>query len=111
MKTETRKAAIAAYKKRERAVGIYELRCAASGAVWIGQTTNLDAIWNRMRFTLAHGSHPSRSLQAAWNAHGEAALAFAVIERIEDEESSYILNGLLKARCAQWRVRLGALAI
>ncbi len=109
--TQDRKAAISAYKKRERAIGIYELRCAAADAVWVGQTTNLDAIWNRMRFTLEHRSHPNRSLQAAWNAHGEHAIALGVLERIEDEESSYILNGLLKERCAAWRTRLGAQAI
>ena len=101
-----RKAAIAAYKKLDRQVGVYALRCGPSGAVWVGQATSLDKIWNRIRFTLEHGSHPSRTLQAAWREHGADGFAFEVLERIEDEAASYILHRVLKERVAHWRTRL-----
>ena len=106
-----RKAAIAAYKERKTIAGIYVVRCAASGEVWVGQAPNLETIQNRIWFTLRQGGHPCRSLQAAWNAHGEAGLTFAECERLEDEESAYVRNALLTERVAHWRAELKAEAI
>lgn len=76
MRHEDRKAAVAAYKERKAAAGIYLVRCLASGERWAGQAPDLSTIWNRVWFTLRHGSHRARSLQEAWNTHGEAAFAF-----------------------------------
>lgn len=106
-----RKAAIAAYKERKTIAGIYVVRCAASGEAWVGQAPNLETIQNRTWFTLRQGAHPCRSLQAAWNAHGEAALTFGECERLEDEETDYVRNALLKERVAYWRTELKADAI
>lgn len=106
-----RKAAIAAYKERKTIAGIYVVRCAASGEVWVGQAPNLETIQNRIWFSLRQGGHTCRSLQAAWNAHGEAGLAFAECERLEDEETAYVRNALLKERALHWRAGLKAEAI
>ncbi|BCP54649.1 hypothetical protein K32_32660 [Kaistia sp. 32K] len=108
MQRDDKKAAIAAYKKREDTPGIYAVRCAASGQAWVGKTPNLDAIQNRLWFTLGHGSCTSASLQKAWREHGEAAFAFEILERLEPEESAYIRNALLKERGLHWRSALGA---
>jgi hypothetical protein len=106
-----RKAAIAAYKERKTIAGIYVIRCATSGEVWVGQAPNLETIQNRIWFTLRQGSHPNRSLQAAWNAYGEAGLVFSECERLEDEETDYVRNALLKERVAHWRTELKVEAI
>ncbi|MEY9182777.1 hypothetical protein ABIG06_004361 [Bradyrhizobium sp. USDA 326] len=108
--TIDRKAAIAAYKERKTIAGIYVVRCAASGQAWVGQAPNLETIQNRIWFSLRQGSHTSRSLQAAWNAHGEAGLTFGECERL-DEETAYIRNPLLKERLLHWRAELKAEAI
>jgi hypothetical protein len=106
-----RKAAIAAYKERKTIAGIYVVRCAASGEAWVGQAANLETIQNRTWFTLRQGGHPCRSLQAAWNAHGEAGLTLSECERLEDEETAYVRNALLKERVLHWRTELKAEAI
>ena len=106
-----RKAAIAAYKERKTIAGIYVVRCAATGESWVGQAPNLGTIQNRIWFSLRQGNHPCRSLQAAWNAHGEAGLALGECERLEDEESSYVRNALLKERMLHWLAELKAEAI
>jgi hypothetical protein len=106
-----RKAAIAAYKERKTIAGIFVVRCAATGEVWVGQAPNLQTIPNRIWFTLRQGGHPCRSLQAAWNAHGEAGLTFGECERLEDEETDYVRNALLKERAQHWRDELKAEAI
>ncbi|MCX5578036.1 GIY-YIG nuclease family protein [Kaistia terrae] len=111
MEREDRKAAISAYKKREDAVGIYAVRCIASGQAWVGRALNLDAIQNRLWFTLDHGSCTAKSLQAAWREHGPASLTFEVLERLEPEETAYIRDAILKERLAHWRATLGAEAV
>ncbi len=111
MKSEDKKAAIAAYKKRENAAGIFAVRCAASGQAWVGQTLNLDTVQNRIWFTLRMGSHSARDLQSAWTAHGADAFAFEPLEQLEDEESNYVRDALLKERAIHWRTMLNCVVI
>ena len=111
MKSDDRKAAIAAYKERKSPAGIFAVRCAASGQVWVGQTLDLDKIQNRIWFMLRLGNHSIRVLQDAWTLHGAAAVTFEPLEQLEDEESPYIRDGLLKERLVHWRSTLGGLAI
>ncbi|MBI5263079.1 MAG: GIY-YIG nuclease family protein [Bradyrhizobium sp.] len=106
-----RKAAIAAYKERKTVAGIYAVRCAASGEVWVGQAPDIEKIQNRIWFSLRHGSHTCRSLQAAWRTQGPDGLKFEECERLEDEESSYVRNALLKERMRHWQSVLTAEAI
>ena len=108
MNSTDRKAAVAAYKERKTVAGIYVVRCAANGEQWIGQTPDVEAIQNRLWFTLKLGSNPCRGLQAAWTAHGAESLAFAVLERLADEELPYVRAATLKARLAHWQATLGA---
>lgn len=108
-----RKAAITAYKERKTAVGIYVVRCTATGEAWVGQALDLEKIQNRIWFTLRQGGHRCASLQAAWNAHGAAGLTFAACERLkeDDTETAYVRDALLKERWLHWRSELKAEAI
>ena len=106
-----RKAAVVAYKERKVAAGVFALRCAATGEAWVGQARDLSTIRNRIWFTLDHGSHPVKSLQAAWNAHGADGLAFEELERIEEDLPDYAHATALKERAAAWRAELGAATV
>ena len=118
MKTDEKKAARAAYKERKQVAGIFAIRCAPTGEVWVGQTLTLLTIQNRLWFMLTHGrpeSHQEMStLRAAWSAHGPDSLSFEELERIDDEEilnSPYVRDTLLKERLAHWIATLGAVQI
>ena len=91
--------------------GFSSIRCKASAEAWVGQTPNLEKIQNRIWFTLRQGSHTCRSLQAAWTAHGPDSLTFEECERLEEEETPYIRDALLKERALHWRAQLGAEAV
>ena len=106
-----RKAAIAASKERKTAIGIYVVRCEATGEAWVGQALDLEKVPNRIWFTLRQGGHPCRSLQAAWNAHGAAGLTFAACERLDEDKTGYIRDALLKERMLHWLSELKADAI
>jgi hypothetical protein len=111
MNKEERKAAVAAYKERKAPAGVFAVRCIPTGEAWVGQALDLGTIRNRVWFVLGHGSHPVRTLQAAWTAHGGEAFAFEELERIEDDLPSYARNAALKERVGHWRAELGAAAI
>jgi hypothetical protein len=111
MNKDEKKAAIAAYKKRESVAGIYAVRCAASGEVWVGQTPNLDTIQNRVWFTLRLGNNLHDGLQKAWLDHGPDSFTFEVLERLEDEKLPYVRRALLKKRMSHWQSKLGAPSI
>lgn len=112
MKRIDRKAAIAAYKERKPAAGIYLIRCLATGEGWIGASPTLDTIQNRHWFTLRQGSFPSPALQTAWREHGAESFTFEVIERLEEEEEDASYRDLLlKKRLAHWQATLRATVI
>ena len=108
MKSEDKKAAIAAYKERKTVAGIFVLRCGGSEQVWVGRTPNLDTIQNRIWFALRMGSHTNRDLQSAWTTYGGDAFSFEAVERLKDEELTYVRDTLLKERAAHWRSTLNA---
>ncbi|MBC7520717.1 MAG: GIY-YIG nuclease family protein [Sandarakinorhabdus sp.] len=111
MKAPDRKSATTAWKERKRNAGIYAVRCVAAGATWVGSAPDLGAIQNRIWFTLKHGGHRDAALKAAHAAHGEAGLAFEILETIEDEDDAYIRGKVLGARARHWCEALGAAAI
>lgn len=102
MKHEDRKAAIAAYKERKPAAGIYAIRCAANGACWVGSAPNLDTIRNRIWFTLREASHPNAAVRAAWRAHGAQAFSYEELERLDDDLGALTRERMLKDRLAHW---------
>lgn len=111
MKGEDRKAAMAAYKERKVEAGIYAIRCAPSGQIWIGGAPDLSTIRNRHWFVLRQGLHTNRMLQAAWVAHGGEAFAFEVLERLDEEEIGYVRDRLLKEALARWVEELEAVRL
>ncbi|MDX2203107.1 MAG: GIY-YIG nuclease family protein [Hyphomicrobiaceae bacterium] len=103
-----KKSAAARCKEAKTAAGIYAVRCAPTGALWAGRATSLATVWNRITFELRQGCHRDRALQAAWNAHGPAALLFEPLERLDDDTLPYQRDGMLKDRLEAWCRRLGA---
>jgi hypothetical protein len=111
MKGAARKAAVAAYKERKVVGGIYAVRCEASGEAWVGQWPDIETIQTRLWFTLRHGTVPQKDLLEAWHKHGEARFSFEILEKLEEETSSYIRASNLKERASFWREKLRANSI
>ena len=106
-----RKEAIKQFKERKPDLGVYAVRCTASGRVWVDASRNLGAAKNASWFGLRNGSHRDKSLQAEWNAHGEAAFTFEVLERIKEDIHPMAVADELKSARARWIGRLGARGI
>ncbi|HWE98592.1 MAG TPA: GIY-YIG nuclease family protein [Caulobacteraceae bacterium] len=111
MQKADRKAAVAAYKEKPPAWGVFAVRCAASGQIWVGGTRNIDTHANRLFFSLRQGVALPASLIEAWRTHGEAGLRFEALEQFDPELSAMAREDALKQRVAAWRQELDATAI
>jgi hypothetical protein len=107
MDRQARKAAVAAYKERKAAYGVFAVICTATGEAWVGQSRHLDTQQNALWFALNQASSPHASLQVAWNAHGPTNFRFEELERLRDDFSSIGRPDELKRRQALWTARLG----
>lgn len=108
MNTVDRKAAVAAYKERPADAGIFAVRCAATGEVWVGESRRLDTQQNGLWFALRLGSSPFKAMQAAWAEHGEAAFSYEVLDRLDPELTPMARATALKEAAALWREQLEA---
>jgi hypothetical protein len=108
MDRQSRKEAIAAYKERDPAHGVYAVVCNATGEAWVGATAHVDTRRNGLWFTLRLGTSPHASLQAAWKQHGEAEFRFEELERLRPDFPALSRRDELKTRQALWRARLQA---
>jgi hypothetical protein len=59
MDRQQRKEAIAAYKERKPAWGVYVVICTATGEGWVGRSSHVDNHRNGLWFALR--AHPGRS--------------------------------------------------
>jgi hypothetical protein len=81
-----RKARIREYKETQPPTGVFRVRNTAAGKSLVGSTANLRGVLNRHRFQLERGSHPSRELQADWNALGPDAFEFEVLDQLKPSD-------------------------
>ena len=108
MSRDYRKEAIRKFKERQPSRGVFAMRCTATGQVWVGSFANLEAMRNRLWFSLRLGSHRDPTLQDEWNTHGEHTFRYEILEKFDDDLSAIELNDRLKDRKHQWAVQLGA---
>jgi hypothetical protein len=104
-----RRALVREYKEREVQAGIYAVRCAPTGAVWVGGAPDVSTRQNGVWFSLRMSGHSCPSLQAAWKIHGEVAFTFEVLEVLDDKTLERLGKAsLLAERKDHWRTTLNA---
>lgn len=109
MEKSRRRDMVQAYKEAKTPFGVFGLRCAPSGELWIGASANLAAQENSVRFSLKMGKHPNRGLQAAIQAHGPDAFSYEILETLDDDKLTPMgKTDLLKRRVAHWIEALAA---
>jgi hypothetical protein len=108
MKPQDRKAAIATYKERGPAYGVYAVICNATGEAWVGRSRHVDTQQNGLWFSLKLGTSPHMSLQAIWDQHGEGDFRFEELERLREDYPALSRWDELKKRQDIWKARLDA---
>jgi hypothetical protein len=97
-----RKDAAREFKARKIPKGIFAIRCRIMGAVWVDSSTNLDAARNGAWFQLRGGLHRDKRLQEEWNARGEDAFDFEVLETLDHDLSPIGISDILRDKKRKW---------
>lgn len=97
-----------AYKSATPRAGVFKIHSSATGQAWVGTAANVDAIKNRIWFTLRMGNHPNKGLQQAWNESGADAMFFEVTETFKEDVTGYELERSMKERKEYWLDELQA---
>lgn len=64
---------------------IYEIRCTANGAVYVGSTMRSHRQrWAEHKFALRRGKHHASRMQRCFNKYGEGSFEFSVVELVDD---------------------------
>lgn len=63
--------------------GIYQIRCASNGKIYIGSALDMHNRCEHHRSSLRRGNHINAHLQAAWDKYGEECFEFSVLEFVE----------------------------
>lgn len=108
MRDEEKRAARDAYKERKSVAGIFAVRCVPTGQVWVGQSPNLGSAQNRLHFMLKFGNDDLSGLKEVWTTLGADSFTFEELEQLEEEETVYVRDKLLKERLVYWIAKLGA---
>lgn len=88
MDTQRRKEATVAWKSRRPNMGVFAVRCEATGDTFVGTSPDTDRAMNGVRARLDTGMHRNKSLQALWDEHGADAFSYEVVELLEYDEPS-----------------------
>jgi hypothetical protein len=103
-----RKEAIAEWKNCKVPRGTYVVKFSDDGPVFVDATPDLGAAKNLLLASLRVGSHWNKQLQAEWNAHGETAFRYEILEELEDDLEPMVWRDLLKDKKKEWVAKLGA---
>ena len=74
------------YKETDRSMGVFGIKNTRNDKVYVGSGTDLPARLNRHKAELRFKSHKNRELQESWNALGESAFDFEVLDVLNHEE-------------------------
>ena len=109
MENADRRALRRAYKESKRPMGVYRIRNLSTGRSLIGRSTDLPSVLNRERTKLRFGMHQNAALQRDWNAEGQDAFAFEVLDLLEPpDQIEYDPTDDLRVLEALWNERLEA---
>ena len=77
-----------AYKEAKHPMGVYCIKNLQNDTVFVGFATDLQARINRHKAELSFGNHRNNELQKIWNALGESAFKFEVLDELAPEENT-----------------------
>ncbi len=75
-----------AYKRKKFKMGIFRITNKQNGKILIGNSTDLEAIWNRYQMELKFGSHRNKQLQADWDAFGPENFQFEILAEVKQDD-------------------------
>lgn len=76
-----------AYKNSKPSMGVYQIKNAVTGKIYIGITQNLKGTMNGNLFKLDAGMFKDRELQQEWNKYGKNEFEQTILAELDYEEN------------------------
>ncbi|PQJ13065.1 LuxR family transcriptional regulator [Flavipsychrobacter stenotrophus] len=73
------------YKLLKFKMGVFQIRNIINGKIWLSNSVNIKAAFNRNRTSLKFDSHQNQLLQNDWNEYGEDKFVFEILSELEEE--------------------------
>ena len=67
------------YKQMKFKMGVFQIRNTVNDKIFVGSSTDLDAIWNRHRVQLNFGNHQNAELQNDWKELGPERFVYEIL--------------------------------
>ena len=83
---KTRKEIKNEYKEMKLKMGVFKINNTKNNKIFVGSSTDVEAIWNRIKTELKFGSYPNDALLKEWKAFGEENFVFEILEQIKPNE-------------------------
>lgn len=77
-------------KNHKIIMGVLAVKNTDSGKLYIKGGLNLEALVNKLRFSLNSGSYSNRPLQQDWNQKGETVFVFEYLHIVEEKDHEFI---------------------
>ena len=71
-------------------MGVLAVKNTISGKQFIQGSLNIEALENKLKFSLNIGQYPHKELQADWNEYGQSSFIFECIAVVEIQNNPYI---------------------
>lgn len=78
------------YKTKKFRIGVFQIRNAVNGKVYVDCSIDLDAIWNRTRMELNFGNHRNDTLQKEWKEFGEDSFKYEILSEIKQKDADNV---------------------
>ena len=73
------------YKQMKFSMGVFQIKNISNNKVFIDNSVDMNAKWNRHRMELKFGNHKNRALQKDWSEKGEDNFIFEVLSELKSE--------------------------
>ena len=86
---KTRKELKNIYKEKQSQMGVFQIKNITNGKLLVGNSLDLNAIWNRTKAELKFGTHANKILQKDWNELGEKRFVFEILAELERDDTRW----------------------
>ncbi|MBE0649930.1 MAG: GIY-YIG nuclease family protein [Bacteroidales bacterium] len=87
---KTRKEIKDEYKQMKFRIGVFQIRNTVNNKIFVEGSTDLVAIWNRIKFQLNAGLHPNAELQKEWKEFGAENFVYEILGEIKQDDTESV---------------------
>lgn len=78
------------YKQMKFPMGVFQIKNLSNNKVFIDNSVDMNATWNRHKTELKFGTHRNKELQKDWTEKGENNFMFEILSELKQDDSNNV---------------------